>query len=216
MDEYRRAVPEHIRDWAVAIPGLATGELFPRIIATLGDPRTATPYTWEDGAQAPTQGEPYQRSLRQLWQYAGAGDSDMVPRADILGHSPSREEKLAAGKRTQLRPLLYTFSTSLVMAATPVTKEGSKFQGRPRSQAAADSRYFQVFMEAKAAAADKRHHRQCQNKKRPPMKPNGCGTVMHPEWGAPGSLWRPGHAMMHAHRMVHKEFLRDLWVVAGQ
>lgn len=201
MDEYRHVVPENIRDWAAQIPGLASGELFPRIIAVIGHPRHAIPYHWEGGDIVP--GIPYSRSLRQFWQWAGCGDPDMVPRSDVLGHSPTREEKLAAGKRTQLRPLLYTFSSYLLRSHT-------------RSEAVANSRYWQVFTKAKAEAQEKKHHRQCQNKKRPPLRPNGCGTVLHPEWGAPGTPWRPGHALMHAHRMVHKEFLRDLWVVAGQ
>ncbi|HXJ71724.1 MAG TPA: hypothetical protein VNM37_02685, partial [Candidatus Dormibacteraeota bacterium] len=68
----------------------------------------------------------------------------------------------------------------------------------------------------KKEAAENRHVRQCQNKARPPMSPNGCGTFAHPERGAPGSLWRPGHINMHAHRIVHKELLRDLWVVSGE
>jgi len=127
----------------------------------------------------------------------------MVPRADVLGHSPSREEKLAAGKRATLRPLLFTFSAYLLRSHT-------------RSEAVAGSRYWQVFEQAREGAQGNIHQRQCQNKKRPPLKPNGCGTVLHPEWGAPGSPWRKGHILMHAHRMVHKEFLRDLWVVAGK
>jgi hypothetical protein len=202
-DVYRQVVPAEIRDWAAGIPGLATGELFPRIIACIGDPRFATPYTWEDGAKAPTLAGPvYQRTLRLLWGYAGLGDPRRTPRADILGHSPSRAELLAGGKRTQLRPLLYTFTSYLLRAHT-------------RSDAVANSRYWKVFEMAKAEAATSVHQHQCQNKKRPPMSPNGCGTVLHPEWGAPGSVWRPGHALMHAHRITQKEFLRDLWIVAG-
>lgn len=214
--EYRSVVPAPIREWAAGIPGLASGELFPRIISILGHPRIATPYAWPEGARTPVPaGEPYERSLRQLWQYAGCGDPASVPVKAVLGRTPTRQDMLHAGKRTVLRPLLYTFSSSLVLAGTPVTKEGSRLYGRPRSQAAHDSEFYQIFAAAKAEGAGRVHTRQCQNRKRPPMSPNGCGTVQHPEWGEPGSPWRPGHAQAHAHRVVHKEFLRQLWRVAG-
>jgi hypothetical protein len=193
---YEMHVPDHVRAWAAGIPGLASGELFPRILGILGHPRIAIPYMWEDKMLVPA-GEPYERTLRQLWQYAGCGDPRMVPRADYLGHTPSREEKLAGGKRTVLRPLLYTFSSYLVRAHT-------------RSEAVAASPFYKVLVEAKEAAQGNVHEFQCQNKKRPPMRSNGCGTVLHPEWGEPGSPWRPGHIDAHAHRLVHKEFLREL------
>lgn len=201
LDIYQQMVPQHIQDWAKSIPGIASGELFPRILGVLGHPRIAIPYQWEDKELVPA-GEPFERSLRQLWQYAGCGDPETNPRSDILGHSPTRDDKLRGGKRTTLRPLLFTFSSYLVRAHT-------------RSEAVAGSRFYQVYTAAREEGAEKRHYRQCQNRKRPPMAPNGCGTVAHPEWGEPGSVWRPGHANAHAHRMVAKEFLRELWIISG-
>lgn len=213
---YETIVPDRVREWAAGVPGLATGELFPRLLAAIGNPRLAVPYAWSEGGKRPEPaGDPYERTLRQLWQYCGCGDPDRIPRSDVLGHAPAREDLLAAGKRTQVRPLLYAWSSKLVMMATPVTKEGSAFFGRPRSQAAADCRYWKVFAEARTAAGDKVHARTCRNRKRPPMRPDGCGTVMHPEWGEPGSPWRPGHILAHAHRIAQKELLRDLWLAAG-
>jgi hypothetical protein len=198
---FEQHVPEEIRAWAAGIPGLASGELFPRILGILGHPRIAIPYRWEGSLLVPA-GEPYERSLRQLWQFAGCGDPRSNPRADILGHSPSREEKLAGGKRTVLRPLLYTFSSFLVRAHT-------------RSDAVAASLFYKILVEAKEAAQGNVHEFQCTNKKRPPMRSNGCGTVLHPELGEPGSPWRPGHVDMHGHRVMHKEFLRELWRISA-
>lgn len=205
LDNYRQLVPDHVRDWAAAIPGMASGELFPRLLGLLGHPRIATPYKWE-GREVVPDGESYERTLRQLWSYCGCGDSERNPRSDILGHSPTRDDVLAGGKRTVIRPLLYTFSTYLQMQ-------------HARNEAVADSRYWKVFAEAKAAAAGKVHQRQCQNKRVPmgaagPLGSNGCGTVLHPEWGAPGSPWRPGHCQAHAHRLTAKQFLADLWEVS--
>jgi hypothetical protein len=205
MDAYRQVVPAHVREWAADIPGLGSGALFARIISAIGHPHTAVPHEWAEikGKPAPVAGEPFERSLRQLWQYCGCGDPETNPRQDILGHSPTREDKLRGGKRTTVRPLLFTFSSYLVRMHTTNEKISS-------------SHFYGVFEDAKKAAAENRHVRQCQNKARPPFAPNGCGTFAHPEWGEPGSLWRKGHVSMHAHRIVHKEFLRELWVITGE
>lgn len=195
--QYEQAVPAHVREWAAAIPGFGSGVLFARILGVLGHPRIAVPYRWE-GRDLIAAGPPYDRTVRQLWQYAGCGDPERHPVKDM-----TRDEKLAMGKRTTLRPLLYTFSSYLEKSPT-------------RSPAVAGSRYYKLLTTAKEAAQGNTHARECRNRKRPPMTSNGCGTVQHPEWGEPGSPWRPGHIRMHAHRIVHKEFLRDLWVIAGQ
>jgi hypothetical protein len=201
LDAYKVQVPEHVQAWARSIPGIASGELFPRLLGMLGHPRIAVPQRWE-GSKLLYDGDPRPRTIRQLWQYCGCGDPLIVPRRDILGHTPTREEKMAGGKRTVIRPLLFTFSSYLVRAHT-------------RSETVADSLFYKILVEAKAAAEGNVHARQCQNKKIPPMRSNGCGTVAHPEWGAPGSPWRPGHVDMHAHRLVAKEFLRQLWLVSA-
>jgi hypothetical protein len=208
MGWYTEHIPQHVRDWAASIPGIASGELFPRMICLLGHPRVAIPWRWE-GKSLVQAGDPYERSLRQFWQFCGCGDPERVPAKNM-----TREQLLACGKRTQIRPLLHTFSTSLVMSGTPVKKEKSKYFGRPRSHAAAGSPFYKIYVEARQDAETKTHDRQCQNRKRPPQRSNGCGTIANPEWGAPGSPWRPGHVDMHAHRIVHKELLRELWQVS--
>lgn len=197
LDAYRQTVPTVIQDWAAQIPGLASGTLFPSIIALIGNPRQAVPYKWE-GRDLIADGDPYARSLRQFWQFCGCGDPMNAPK---FVKSPTREQKLSMGKRTTLRPRLFTFTSYL-----------QRQSGNPN---VAGSKYAKLLAEAKAAGLTKVHDVQCQNKKVPPMSPNGCGTVAHPEWGAPGSAWRPGHAQAHSHRIAAKEFLRDLWEVAG-
>ena len=209
MDTYAQKVPAHVREWAAGIPGIATGELFPKLLGFIGHPRIAIPWHWEESVLVP--GEPYYRSLRELWSWCGCGDPGRNPR-DMT--KPTREQLLACGKRTQVRPVLHAFSSYLVTAGTPVTKKGSKFLGRPVSEKAASSPFFLLFQKTKEEGAGKVHERQCQNHKPPKFSSNGCGTVAHPEWGEPGSPWRPGHAQAHAHRMVHKEFLRQLWEIS--
>lgn len=210
---YEECVPDRVRGWAKGVPGLASGETFPRLIGLLGNPRVATPWTWDTSGPKRVlvpAGDPYERGIRQLWSYCGCGDPQRKPTAGM-----SQEELLACGKRTIIRPVLFTFSSYLLRAGSPVTKEDSKKFGQPMSQDVADSKYYKLFAQARADGQGKVHQDTCRNKKRPPMKPNGCGTVAHPEWGEPGSPWRPGHALAHAHRVTGKELLKDLWEVSG-
>ncbi len=214
-EAYERHVPGEVRVWAANVPGLASGALFPRIVGITGNPCVAIPYKWaEDGGGLVEDGPPRWRSLRQLWQWAGAGDAAFKPYSDVLGRPVTQADKLRAGKTTQLRPLLFAWSSSLMRSATPVTKEFSAKFGQPVSQIAADSLYWKVFTQAKEEAKAKVHRTTCRNRKRAPWS-NGCGTVAHPEWGEPGSPWRPGHQLAHAHRVAQKAMLADFWRVAG-
>lgn len=207
IDTYQKNVPTVIQDWAAEIPGLASGALFPSIIALIGNPRAAHPYKWVPGREVGSKddrvlvedGEPYARSLRQLWQWCGCGDPMLAPK--FVSTKDDQFLKLRMGKRTTLRPRLYTFTSYL--------------QRQSGNSNVAGSKYGKLLAEAKADGLTKVHTVQCQNKKRPPMSSNGCGTVANPEQGAPGTPWRPGHAQAHSHRIVQKEFLRDLWEVAG-
>ena len=79
--------------------------------------------------------------------------------------------------------------------------------------------YAPLYQRAKAAAAAKVHDRQCQNTvysspNAAQRTANGCGTRAHPEWGEPGSPWRPGHQHQHAISIVAKEILKDMFLEA--
>lgn len=223
MDEYRRCVPSHVQEWAAGIPCMATGTLFPKLLGLIGNPRVATPYRWEEGtgkakrvlvADGPPyargsnrspnpaygDGSPYSYGLRQLWRFCGCGDPEDKPRKGM-----TQEELLRGGKRRSVYPVLYTFATGVV-------------RGTTRSEKVRNSHYYRVFTDALATARaeGKTHRTQCQNHKAPPLRPDGCGTVAHPEWGEPGSPWRPGHYQGHALRMVSKQFLADLYDIWGE
>lgn len=212
---YEQTVPLQIREWAAATPVIASGELFPRIVGLAGNPRYAVPLKMEGTGKdrrAVPDGAPYLREctcgarargercackgLRSFWQYCGVGSPDLVP------EKGNQEVLLRMGKMTTVRPLLYTFSERLQMAAG---KEGSKAQS---------CELYKIMRRAKADAATKRHYKICRNRKPPPLKSNGCGIVAHPEWGEPGSAWRPGHQQAHSFRIVQKELLRGFWVAA--
>jgi hypothetical protein len=134
-------------------------------------------------------GDPAARATpSQLWQYAGHGDParSKLRKGQPVEHSPT------AKMRTRL-------------IAESCIKQ-------------AHSPYRAVYDQARAAAVGKVHAVQCQNTIRPSLTgsngSNGCGTREHPEWGAPGSPWRPGHAHGHALRLVGKAVLLDLWRAA--
>lgn len=210
---YEESVPTRVKEWAKGIPGLASGEVFPKLVGLIGNPRIATPYKWEvpEGGKRflVADGDPYERTLHQLWQWCGCGDPEIKPAAGM-----TQEELLRCGRRTVIRPVLFAFSSYIARAGRTITKEDSARFGMPVSQNVADSKYFKIFSDSKDYGLTRTHAWECRNHKRPPMHSDGCGTVAHPEWGEIGSPWRPGHAEAHAHRIVGKELLRDLWIIA--
>jgi hypothetical protein len=203
-DIYEQTVPAKVREWAQTVPIIASGELFPRICGLVGNPRHAVPLRMEGTGKDRTaipDGEPYGRSLRQLWQWCGCGDPDLTPEA-IVNAEPADKQAvlLRRGKVTTVKPLLFTFSERLQMA-----------KGKPN---VSQHEITRILLSAKADAAAKRHCKVCRNRHRWPLKPNGCGTTAHPEWGEPGSPWRPGHQQAHAFRIAQKELLRAYWIAA--
>lgn len=237
---YAEDVPLKVRAWATEVPYLASGELFPLLIGLIGNPRHAVPLKLVGaGAKRHLEpdGDPYDRDdIRQLWSWCGIGDPGRVPqkKTDLiaLGLDPQKE-MLALGRRTTVRPLLYTWSSRLVMASRPVTKQDSRKFGLPTSEVAASSDYFRAFTARRAETAGHegkcdpgtwptpcaklhvhRHERVCRNTHRPPLSPNGCGTTEHPEWGEVGSVWRPGHCESDALRYIQKMMLRDLYRIS--
>jgi hypothetical protein len=80
--------------------------------------------------------------------------------------------------------------------------------------------YKDVYDARKLETVGRPHAAVCKNSVRPvagkPAGSNGCGTQEHPEWGAIGAPWRPNHCHYDAIRITAKEFLKDLWVAAGE
>lgn len=71
---YRRVVPASLKALQKAEPGLGE-DSFARILGHLGDPYVATPHWWEGTGTNRTLmvGEPYVRTIGQLWQFCGHG-----------------------------------------------------------------------------------------------------------------------------------------------
>ena len=73
-DCYRRVVPPSLRQMQINSRGLGE-DMFARILGHLGDPYVAIPHWWlgKGDDRVLMQGEPYVRTIGQLWQYAGHG-----------------------------------------------------------------------------------------------------------------------------------------------
>lgn len=71
---YRRVVPASLKALQKIEAGLGE-DSFARILGHLGDPYIATPHWWEGTGTNRTLmvGEPYVRTISQLWQYCGHG-----------------------------------------------------------------------------------------------------------------------------------------------
>lgn len=83
--EYRRTVPEPVRDWQKAQHGIGE-HLLARLLGHLGHPVVAIPHHWEGSGAARTLvvDLPYARTLRQLWAYCGHGDPARRRTANVV------------------------------------------------------------------------------------------------------------------------------------
>lgn len=231
---YEESVPLKVREWALSVPILKSGELFPRIVGLTGNPRWAVPLRMEGTGKdrkAVPDGVPYARfctcgmravardrcecpgGLRSFWQWCGRGDPDLVP------EKGNQEVLLRMGKVTTVSPLLYTFSTGLIKATGRDGEARSHplyqvYERETRKMRGHEGKCPAGTWPQPCAKSHRVHCKDCQNHKIPPMSPDGCGTVAHREWGEIGSPWRPGHVNMHGHRMVEKELLRQFWRAA--
>lgn len=72
---YRQVVPEPIQKWQRESPGIGD-LLLAELLGLVGNPLVAVPrfYTTVDGEPVLATGEPYPRSVRQLYAYVGHGD----------------------------------------------------------------------------------------------------------------------------------------------
>jgi hypothetical protein len=76
QEEYQRIVPPGVRAWQEANQGMGP-HLVARLLGHLGHPRIALPAHWEGGGakRKLIYDPPFERTLSELWQYAGHGES---------------------------------------------------------------------------------------------------------------------------------------------
>jgi hypothetical protein len=194
---YRVTVPEGIRRWQEETAGIGESTLA-RLLGITGDPKTAFPRHWEGsgpGERHLVDGEPFQRTVGQLWQYCGHGapkNREVKGNAAALMHNGSPDAK----------KLVY------LMAAAQV-----------KTNAKGGSGYRWVYDREKDKYKEKVHSVPCSGgfsgalyvkcKTRAPEAEGG-----KPGYAQAGDPFQPSHVHAIALRHTGKEILRDLWLAS--
>lgn len=189
----RRVAPPEIIKWQKASNGVGE-HLLARLLGHLGHPVWATPHHWEGTGSDRTlvADEPFARSVGQLWQYCGHG-------------APARKRKgmstidLAAHGNPTLKMLVHLLAEACMKTRSSpyrLVYEQVRYDLDPSCHPTGE-------LHVSAATGIKVHTTECVR----------CGPSGKP--AQPGSPWSKGHQHAHALRIVGKEILRDLWIVAG-
>lgn len=134
---YRRTVPDSLKALEKANRGLGI-DILARILGRLGDPYIATPHWWEGTGsnRVLMQGEPYVRTIGQLWQYCGHG----APARKAKGMSA--EDLMGLGS-PDLKMLVHIAAECAMKAGKP------------------GDRYRDAYDTAREAVAEKVHTAKC-------------------------------------------------------
>jgi len=109
---FRLAAPD-INQWVKGTMGLGEPTVA-RLLGTLGDPLVARPMRMEgtgSDRKAVPDGEPYERTIGQLWQYCGYGDASLKLYAGM-----SQGELMAMGRK-KAKPILHEIQKNALMSA---------------------------------------------------------------------------------------------------
>jgi hypothetical protein len=130
-------VPPELIDWQKAAKGVGDKRLS-RILGHLGDPCIAIPHRWEGAGKDRVliQGEPYLRTVAQLWAYCGVGD-------------PTRKRRSGMTADDAFRLGSPFLKSQVWNMATEVMKTGAGGEYRP------------VYDERRAVTADRVHADAC-------------------------------------------------------
>lgn len=177
-----------------------------RLLGVLGDPYLRPPMKTADGGIEPMR----PRTVSELWAYSGLH----VVETESGGLAPRRQKGQRANWSSAARTKAILVAMSCVKQRDAACGEFQQETPYLHVPGCGCSTYRLVYDRARANVADRVHHSECRNRSR--ITPNGCGTREHPEWGAPGSPWRPGHQQQHAIRVVAKEILKGLFNEAAR
>lgn len=196
-----RALRAHpLGPWVKAQKGIGEKQ-GARLLGVLGDPYVRPVMKTADGRIEPMRA----RTVSELWAYSGLH----VIEGETGGRAPRREKGQRANWSGAAKVKAILVAVSCKKQRDAACGELQKETPYAHEPDCGCSPYRLVYERARANVADRVHHAECRNRSR--ITPNGCGTREHPEWGAPGSPWRPGHQEQHAVRVVAKEILKDLW-----
>lgn len=229
---FKRVAPDQ-HAWMLDTPGVGE-HLLARLIGCIGQPRHAAPHHWEgEGSKRILiADEPYERTVSQLWSYCGHGDpvrkryKNMPkeeafalgnPRAKVIVHLLAESCMKNAGSPATVDP--DTMGPAPVSAGQNSQPNGSPDSGVVPAANASDgeairsphpinraprrrSPYRDTYEAARATYVDRVHATECVR----------CGPSGKP--AQIGSPWSDGHQHAAALRLVGKEILRDLWLIA--
>lgn len=213
--------------WLEAYPGLGAKSLA-RLLGPLGDPylRTVIEYAEDDTERKKPLGKHYEpRTLRQLWAYAGLA-TDEHGQAKRRTKGMSQAESFALGN-PMLRKRAFIISESIQKKGVSKTDdliaeekalEEAKEQARkakkplpktPSGPYDLERRFpatshGKVYLDRREQTAERRHATRCVR----------CGTPGSP--AEPGSLWKNSHQHADALRMIAKQVLKELWMLARE
>lgn len=213
--------------WLEAYPGLGAKSLA-RLLGPLGDPylRTVIDYAKDDTERKKPLGKHYEpRTLRQLWSYAGLA-TDEQGQAKRRTKGMSQAESFSLGNPV-LRKRAYVISETLQKngvnkndeliaeeKALEEAKERARAEKKPLPKTPTgpydlERRYSstshgKVYLDRRAQTTERRHGAPCVR----------CGPSGSP--AQPGSLWSNGHQHADALRMVSKQILKELWLLARE
>lgn len=198
-----------------------------RLLGHLGHPRIAHPHRWmteppdghacdplvcKDGKRHLVALEPFERSLRQLWAYAGHGDASPIPKG------ASQDELLARGNvpvktlvhliaegTMKVPPLRLVEDSPPVGAASADRAAAGSVDGPPPLQVTATERGPVGDVHDPFHGGDRYYFRRLYDTRK-------LETAERVD--ANGKPWTPAHAHADALRIVGKEILRDLWTLS--
>lgn len=204
VTELEKAMRAHpLGRFQKSVDGLGAKQLG-RLLGIIGDPYMRGARVLDDGTPFP----PAPRTRGQLRALCGHGDPERKPFKGM-----TQEDAKALGRR-DAKTRLRLIAERLMVSGLDKRHGCGRAEGDPYATHSTEcecSPYRLLYDEARKEYAKRVHEEQCQNRKPRWQKPNGCGTFEHPEWGAPGTPWRDGHALAAALRLVGKQLLDDLY-----
>jgi hypothetical protein len=201
VSAYKAIVPASVRAWQESTHGIGASTLA-RLLGVIGHPVHATPKHWEGEGRENRQlvaGEPFDRTVGQLWAYCGYGDP--ARRAKTKGITAN--ELMAAGN-PKAKTVVYLMATRAAEAGI-------------RNEAPV-SEYGELYYATKDLYRGRVHTTECKggftNAGPGKVEYVICKTGPDKAYAQEGDPFQASHINAIALRKLSKEILKDLWVAA--
>jgi hypothetical protein len=216
---YKEAVSPGIQDWAKKTAGIGktSPHMLARLLGHLGHPRLAVPKYWvenpdldegewgseENPKRMLVQGEPFLRSMGQLWQYCGHG-APSRRRKDM-----TQEEAMAMG-RPMCKMLVHLLAEGVVKAQVR-NNDGEKIAIGPLGE---------HFLATKARYAERTHTGPCPGGPMVMRMPGGGKRAVivrckvDGRYAEAGDPFQASHINAIGYRHLGKKILMELYDAA--